>query len=256
MKYSTKSQPTTSHFEKKSLIKFLIFLVLIACLAVLAMRYGWDITGWLRHPDQVREALLGLGGWGVFGFIALQVLGILLVVIPGDLVSICGGYLYGVPWGFFLAWSSAMLGSILAFSIARLLGYDFVSRLFPQKAVEQCNRVLNSRMGTLGMVVAFLVPVFPKDVLVFAAGLMPISASRLIFSYAIARIPNTLVWVMVGANLYKGDPLLLFAALSFAAILLGGALLFQRRHLQSHFSRGGEDQSSLPPPSDPPKDDA
>ncbi len=254
MKYSTKSQPTTSHFEKKSLIKFLIFLILIVCLGVLAMRYGWDITGWLRHPDQVREALLGLGGWGVFGFIALQVLGILLVVIPGDLVSICGGYLYGVPWGFFLAWSSAMLGSILAFSIARLLGYDFVSRLFPQKAVEQCNRVLNSRMGTLGMVVAFLIPVFPKDILVFAAGLMPISASRLIFSYAIARIPNTLVWVMVGANLYKGDPLLLFAALSVAALLLVGATLFQRRHFQTHALHRQEKQDQLPPP-DPPWDD-
>lgn len=229
MKHIQPSFTKKNHADQKIILKFILLLILAALMGLFALRYGRDITSWLSHPEQVRDYLRGFGVWGVLGYIALQILGILIVVIPGDLVSTCGGYLYGVPWGFLLAWSSAMLGSVIAFYISRLLGYDFVSRLLPKKAVAQCNRILNSATGMLGMMVAFLIPVFPKDVLIYVAGLTPISATRLFFVYALARIPNTLIWAMVGSNLYHKDLPGLFLTLTALFILIVGGYLLQRK---------------------------
>ena len=83
-----------------------------------------------------------------------------------------------------------MLGAAIAFYLSRLLGYDFVSRLLSKKAVMQCTRVLNSAKGMLGVMVAFLVPIFPKDVLVYVAGLTPISATRLFCVKCSGRHPQ------------------------------------------------------------------
>ena len=124
------------------LFKFALLLVVALLLGLFALFYGRDITAWLRHPEQVRDTLLGLGVWGVAGYVGLEILSIVTVIVPGDLVCTCGGYLYGLPLGFLLTWSSSMLGAAIAFYLSRLLGYDFISRLLSKKAVMQCTRVL------------------------------------------------------------------------------------------------------------------
>lgn len=229
MKHSLHTFFQKTGTDKKMLFKFALLLVVALLLGLFALFYGRDITAWLRHPEQVRDTLLGLDVWGVAGYVGLEILSIVTVIVPGDLVCTCGGYLYGLPLGFLLTWSSSMLGAAIAFYLSRLLGYDFISRLLSKKAVMQCTRVLNSAKGMLGVMVAFLVPVFPKDVLVYVAGLTPISATRLFFVYALARIPNTLVWTMVGSTLYERNYPALLATLAVLLTLLVGGYLTGRK---------------------------
>lgn len=49
----------------------------------------------------------------------------------------------------------------------------------------------------IGMLIICLIPVIPKDLMMYVAGLTPIKASRLFFVYSISRIPGALIWVSV-----------------------------------------------------------
>lgn len=228
--------------DKKPLIKFLLLLAVALCLGLIALRFGPGITRWVQDPEAVRQALHGLGPTGVLAYLALQVGGVLIAVLPNDLVTTCGGYLYGPLWGFLLSWVGAMAGAVIAFYTSRLLGYDFVSRLLPKKAVNQSAAVLNSPAGMAAMLVAFLIPVFPKDVLIYMAGLTPVSAARLFLIFGLCRIPNTLIWANVGASLYKRDlPALLFTLAALVALLVGGYLLQRRMRLGQSVSQQEED---------------
>jgi len=222
--------PSTAN--KKPLFKFILLLILLCILALIALRYGAALTAWVRDPEAVRQALHGLGATGVLAYLALQVGGVLIAVLPNDLVTTCGGYLYGPLWGFVLSWLGAMTGALIAFYTARLLGFDFISRLLPKKAVRQSAAVLNSPAGMAAMLVAFLIPVFPKDVLVYMAGLTPVSAARLFLIFGLCRIPNTLIWANVGASIYQRDlPALLFTLVALVALLIGGYVLQRKTRL-------------------------
>ena len=65
MKHSLHTFFQKTGTDKKMLFKFALLLVVALLLGLFALFYGRDITAWLRHPEQVRDTLLGLGVWGV-----------------------------------------------------------------------------------------------------------------------------------------------------------------------------------------------
>ena len=101
MKHSLHTFFQKTGTDKKMLFKFALLLVVALLLGLFALFYGRDITAWLRHPEQVRDTLLGLGVWGVAGYVGLEILSIVTVIVPGDLVCTCGGYLTDCRLAFF-----------------------------------------------------------------------------------------------------------------------------------------------------------
>ena len=55
------------------------------------------------------------------------------------------------------------------------------------------------------MLICFLVPGMPKDLLVYVAGLLPIKPIRFILISTFARFPSVISSTLAGANLAVGD---------------------------------------------------
>lgn len=88
-------------------------------------------------------------------------------------VLLCiGGGLFLWQSGFFAA-----AGSLLVFSLARGLGRDAVTRLVGRKVSEKYLDVIHAKTDIF-LVLAFLFPFFPDDVLCILAGLTQISFRR------------------------------------------------------------------------------
>ena len=184
----------------------LVFLILILSVIVLV---GIKSAPWLiehgKNPEFIRKYLAGFGNTGFLVYILIHVIQVIIVIIPGDIINICGGFIYGIPLGFTLSYIGLMLGSVIVFYISRFFGYDFVSRLVAKEKIDKLSGILNSSKGTVGLFIFWCIPFIPKDLMMYIAGLTPVKASKLFFVFSLARIPSTLLWVSIGANTYEKD---------------------------------------------------
>jgi uncharacterized membrane protein YdjX (TVP38/TMEM64 family) len=167
--------------DKKIKIKLIILILIILGIAIFGISSAPWVIEKVKQPESLREYLRSLGNLGFLMYTLLQVVHVLLVVIPGDLFNICGGFIYGIPLGFLLSMIGLMIGTVCAFYISRLLGYEFVSKIIPKEKIDKISNTLNSTKGTVGMLVICLIPLIPKDLMMYIAGITPIKASKLFF---------------------------------------------------------------------------
>lgn len=191
--------------DKRSVIK-LVFLAFIFTIIVIV---GIRIAPWLiengKNPQYIREYLAGFGNAGFLVYVLIQAIHVIIVIIPGDIFNICGGFVYGIPLGFALSFLGMMVGTVIVFYISRFFGYEIVSKLIAKEKIDKMSGILNSTKGTVGMFIICCIPFIPKDLMMYIAGLTPVKASRLFLIYGLSRIPGTLIWVSIGANAYEKD---------------------------------------------------
>ncbi|MDP4239976.1 MAG: VTT domain-containing protein [Bacteroidota bacterium] len=168
---------------------------------------GIKTAPWLfehaKNPEYIRQYLAGFGHYGFLVYILIQAIQVIIVIIPGDIVVVCAGFVYGIPLGFVLSYFGLMLGSVIVFYISRFFGYEIVSMLIAEEKIRKISRVLNSSKGTVGLFVLCCIPFIPKDIMMYVAGLTPVKVSRIFLAYGLSRIPTTLIWVSIGANAYE-----------------------------------------------------
>ncbi len=206
--------------DKIMVIKLVILTLILTVIVLIGVR----IAPWLyetsKNPQHFRDYIAGFGSYGFIVYILIQAIQVITVIIPGDIVMIGAGFIYGIPLGFVLSYFGLMAGSIIVFYISRLFGYEVVSRLITKKRIGNINRILNSTKGTVGLFIICCIPFIPKDILMYVAGLTPINASRLFLVYGLSRIPTTFIWVSVGANAFERDYVGLGITLAVMLVLL------------------------------------
>ena len=208
------------HMNKRMVLK-LIFLIFIFTIIVII---GVKTAPWLfehaRDPEYIRNYLAGFGNVGFLVYMLIQTIQVVIVISPGDIVSACGGFVYGIPIGFILSYTGLMIGSVIVFYISRIFGYDLVSRLISGKKIEKISETLNSTKGTVSLFIICCIPFIPKDIMMYIAGLTPVKAPRLFIIYGISRVPSVLIWVSVGANAFEKNILGLIITISILIIMI------------------------------------
>ena len=130
-------------------------------------------------------------------FFLVQLLSVVLAPIPSNLTALAGGVLFGTWPAFFMTFSAVALGSVLVFVLARGLGREAVSQLVGRKVSEKYREVIQAKT-TIFLVLAFLFPFFPDDVLCILAGLTEISLRRFVLIVLAARPWGLLVASALG----------------------------------------------------------
>lgn len=149
--------------------------------------------------------------WGALGFFALfglQVAQIFLFIIPGEPIEILAGMCYGGIVGTIFIIASAGIISTGIFFTVRILGKKFVYSFYDAKKIQKIENsklFQNPRKVEKIMLILFVLPGTPKDLLVYISGLLPIKPIRFIIISTIARIPSVISSTLAGANLAKGN---------------------------------------------------
>jgi len=215
--------------DRKNIFKITLLVIFVTVILLLAIKNAPWIIEYAKEPEKVREYLRSFGNFGAFIYVLIMALHVPTVVIPGDIFNVCGGYIYGIPLGFVLALTGIMLGSLAVFYISRLLGYEVVSKFISEDKLKKISEILNSNKGIVGLFIICLLPFIPKDLMMYIAGLTPIKASRLFPIYALSRVPGTLIWVSVGANVYeKNISGIVITILCFAVLVIGGIIVKEK----------------------------
>jgi len=218
---------------KNKRIKLAVYIILIAAfigaIAYLGIRLGPEITALAKEPKELAGILNSYGWKGVLVFIGIQMLQVVVAAIPGEFVQIAGGYIYGTWLGTLYSLTGIVLGSVLVFFIARLLGYPVVRLFVSSKQLEKYDFMINSKKTDAAMFVLFLIPGIPKDVLTYIAGITPVRPLKFFAIITIGRLPALFASSYIGSSTEKGNyPVVIL--LSFAAIILffAGILLKDR----------------------------
>lgn len=202
----------------------------------------------IHDPQQAilafRDYLLGFGIWAPAVSSALMVLQALLAPIPAFVVTFTNGLLFGWFWGAILSWSSAMLGAILCFWIARALGRPVVEKLVGGTKALEVSDLFFARYGDRAILISRLLPFVSFDIISYGAGLTPVSFWRFLLATGIGQLPATVLYSYLGQNL-TGSVKVLFWVFSITLAILvvawtvGPVVLKRMRQAQT-----GNDESS------------
>lgn len=132
-------------------------------------------------------------------FFLLQLLSVVLAPIPSNITALAGGVLFGVWPAFLLTWAAVFLGSLLVFWLARVLGRSFADQVVSRRLSEKYQSVIRSKT-TVFLILAFLFPYFPDDMLCILAGLTDISFRRFALIVLLTRPWGLLVASALGGS--------------------------------------------------------
>ena len=130
-------------------------------------------------------------------FFLLQLLSVVLAPIPSNVTALAGGLLFGTLPAFLMTYAAVALGSVLVFALARGLGREAVNRFVGRKVSEKYREVIQSKTDIF-LILAFLFPFFPDDVLCILAGLTNIPLGRFAVIVLAARPWGLLVASALG----------------------------------------------------------
>ncbi len=146
--------------------------------------------------DRLRQAVEQLGPvLAPLLFIAGYALATVLF-LPGSVLTLAGGLLFGPLWGTLFNLTGATLGATLSFLIARYLAADWAER----RAAGMLRRLKQGVEEEGWRFVAFvrLVPLFPFNLLNYALGLTRIPLSGYVAATALCMLPGALAYSWLG----------------------------------------------------------
>lgn len=163
---------------------------------------GLYLTGFFEaaaSPDGIKAYIEHSAPWSHLVFFLLQLVSSIVAPIPSNVTALAGGLLFGTIPAFLLTWGAVVLGSLIVFFLARGLGQERVSGFVGRKLSGRYLEVIR-RKRDIFLLLAFLFPFFPDDILCILAGLTEISWKRFLVLCLAARPWGLLVSCAVGGS--------------------------------------------------------
>jgi len=144
------------------------------------------------------ESIASLGPWGPAAFILIYIVATVLF-IPGSLLTLGSGVLFGVVGGSVCVSIGSVLGATCAFLTGRYLTRDWVSK---QIEGNQKFKAIDSAVASEGWKIVLLTrlsPIFPFNLLNYAFGVTQVSLKDYFLASWIGMIPGTVMYVYIGS---------------------------------------------------------
>jgi uncharacterized membrane protein YdjX (TVP38/TMEM64 family) len=171
-------------------------ILLISCLIVSLI-----ITSRFFHLQEFLQILFlwvqSLGILGPIVFIIIYNLATLLF-IPGSLLTLKGGCLFGLFWGSIYVLIAAVTGAILAFVIGRYLSRKSVCKQLEKYPKFKAIDLAVAKEGWKIVLLTRLSPIFPFNLLNYAFGVTQVTLKDYILG-SFGIIPGTVMYVYIGS---------------------------------------------------------
>ena len=185
----------TGMMPKKIMImnhKLLRVLVLFSLVAGISLAIEYrdqfsteSLQGWLNDAGAAAPIM----------FMLLYAIGTVFF-LPGSLLTLLGGALFGPFWGSFYNLTGATIGAMLCFLLSRYLASDWVANKTGGRVKQLINGVENEGWRFVAFV--RLVPLFPFNLLNYALGLTKISFSQYSIATYIFMLPGAIAYTYLG----------------------------------------------------------
>jgi uncharacterized membrane protein YdjX (TVP38/TMEM64 family) len=183
-----------------------------------------------QDPHQLKMVIKSYGPYAPLAYILLQIIQVVVAPIPGGAIEFLGGYLFGVSAGMVYSMIGLILGSWLAFSLARIFEKMAVEKFVSEQTRKKFDYLVEHE-GVILSFILFLLPGFPKDALCYILGLTPMHLAIFLIISTIGRIPGTLMATLQGAKAFEHQYMLFLLLLGISALVI---LAFYIYHDEIH----------------------
>lgn len=145
--------------------------------------------------------------FGVFAplvFVLVQAVQVVIAPIPGQIVALVAGYLFGAVAGTVYSLTGVLIGSAIAFSLAKRYGRPFVESVLHEDILTRFDGFVE-RVGIPGLIVFVLIPGLPDDAICFLSGLTTWRLRTFMAVIAVGRLPAYVITVYAGGELADGQ---------------------------------------------------
>lgn len=196
--------------NKAKMIKLIALILIIAILAI-ATIYMIPIIREIKTPEGqglFKEKITQSGIIGVLILFGLELAQVILAILPGEPIEILAGICFGPIWGTIFLMVSVFIVTCIIYFFVKKFGRDFIYEFFPKEKVDKLENsklFKDEKKIELVMIILFLIPGTPKDLLVYIGALLPMKSSRFIAISTLLRFPSIISSTIVGDNIIEGQ---------------------------------------------------
>ncbi len=186
--------------------------------------YTYVYWGTVSDPEAVKEIISSFGILAPIVLMLAEALQVVFPYLPGQVLSIVGGYIYG-PWiGTIFNLIGVCIGSLIAFIISRKFGRPLIERMFDKESLNKFDDFFQK----YGLIIIFISRTqffFPNDLISYGSGLIKkLSWKKYLLATFLGYIPHFLLLASVGSELQTG--VLSIRMFSYALLILLMALVY------------------------------
>lgn len=164
------------------------FLLVIVIITIVHFRANLVV-------ESIEAWVVGFGLWAPLVFMSVYLIGPPLF-LPGSILTMAGGALFGPLWGTVYSLTAATAGATVAFFIARYLISDWVMGKISGK-LKQLVQGVNAE-GWRFVAFIRLVPIFPFNLSNYAMGLTKIRGYHYVVATFVCMIPGAFAYSYFG----------------------------------------------------------
>jgi uncharacterized membrane protein YdjX (TVP38/TMEM64 family) len=179
----------------RSLLNPRVLLLVVMVAAIISGAHYLGASPWLHR---LLEWIAALGPIAPLVFIAIYIVACVMF-IPGSILTLGAGFLFGVVWGSICVSIAATLGATAAFLIGRYLARGWVARRLEGNPRFKAIDSAVAREGWKIVLLTRLSPIFPFNLLNYAYGLTRVRLRDYFLASWIGMLPGTVMFVYFGS---------------------------------------------------------
>ncbi len=204
--------------KKTGLIKIIIAVVVIGLGIFLANYFG--LLEFLSNVPAMQAWFNSLGIWGYLAYILLYTV-IAIFMIPGSMLTIAGGIVFGSIIGGVLSMIAGTTGATAAFIVARYIARGTIEDKFKDNKFFKKIDAGVKENGTSFLILTRLVPVFPYNVQNYAYGCTSMNLLTYVVISFITMMPGSFIYAyMAGEIVQNGVSVTLLVQFAIAGVVL------------------------------------
>lgn len=152
--------------------RFLLVSNIVFCVVITVWNLfsKYDMLHVFSSISSFKEFILSTKEKGMIIYVLVQFIQVLSVPIPSMIITLTGVAIYGPLLGSVLCTTGVLLGSYCSFMIGKVFGFKLVAWMAGKENAVKYADIINQR-GKFFLIIAFLLPLFPDDILCLIAGI-------------------------------------------------------------------------------------
>ncbi|MBK5252981.1 MAG: TVP38/TMEM64 family protein [Peptostreptococcaceae bacterium] len=192
---------TSMHDRLVAFAKLFLLLIISVGVPVLIFVFNKDFLNQFSSAKELVAFVENYKGATYLALMGLQAMQIIISVIPGQPIQFASSYIYGFWNGYLISMAGAVVGTFVTYHLARFLGKDALHILFGEKRVNDIIKKLNSTKSYGIIILIYMIPGIPKDIMCYVAGISEIKIIPFLIISTIGRTPGIMGSLLIGSML-------------------------------------------------------
>lgn len=214
--------------QNRKLLYMISGFTIIMAIACILLYY--PMIDFFKDPTAIKSQLAETGIFGQCIVTMTMTLQVIFVFLPGEIIEILAGFMYGPIGGMLICLLGAALGSCIIYLFVQKLGLRFIDTFLGKGKIDEVRFLKKQKNLDIIIFIIFLIPGTPKDIITYFIPLTTMPLSKFLWITTIARIPSVITSTISGTALGLAQyDVMIFVLVGTAIVSIIGLCIYKRK---------------------------